>query len=269
MGEWGGRGRLRMEEQDGGGGARSREAGTRKGWVKKVERVRRVGSAVAAKGEGARAETQALDARIERRLHNLFSLLAALRTPVEGGHTIGSAVATSFSCLLFSLARPCLSNVGINARTDQLFPNRRRTWQVHPRSIFSISIRSATTRSPDPPSTAAEENLENSNLPPSPPLFSRRRVGKQKNCAKMTSPLRACNLQSNKFDDHCTEFTLHEDLDGSGAVLTATLDNVSGSISGVSLSASGTAGLIPFTVPSSVTVRMRAIGACGWRLFLD
>ncbi|CAM9431410.1 unnamed protein product [Scytosiphon promiscuus] len=61
-------------------------------------------------------------------------------------------------------------------------------------------------------------------------------------------------VTSNKFDDHCAEFTLHEDLDGSGAVLTATLDNVSGSISGVSLSASGTAGLIPFTVPSSETV---------------
>eukprot|EP00903_Cladosiphon_okamuranus_P021170 g19446.t1 len=58
-------------------------------------------------------------------------------------------------------------------------------------------------------------------------------------------------VTSSKFDDHCAEFTLHEDLDGSGAVITATIDNVSGAISGLSLSASGTAGLIPLTVPSS------------------
>ena len=62
-------------------------------------------------------------------------------------------------------------------------------------------------------------------------------------------------IQSNKFDDQCAQFTLHEDLDASGAVITATLDNVSGDISGLSLSASGDAGLIPLTVPSANAVR--------------
>ncbi|CAN0374160.1 unnamed protein product [Pylaiella littoralis] len=58
-------------------------------------------------------------------------------------------------------------------------------------------------------------------------------------------------VTSNKFDDQCTEFTLHEDLDGSGAVLTATVDNVSGLMSNITLSASGTAGVIPLTVPAT------------------
>lgn len=66
--------------------------------------------------------------------------------------------------------------------------------------------------------------------------------------------------QSSKFDDQCTQFTLHEDLDASGAVITATLDNVSGDISGLSLSASGDAGLIPLTVPSANAVRRRDLG---------
>ena len=61
-------------------------------------------------------------------------------------------------------------------------------------------------------------------------------------------------VQSNKFDDHCAEFALHEDLDASGALLTATLDNETGDISDIALSASGTAGLIPLTVPSSNSV---------------
>lgn len=61
--------------------------------------------------------------------------------------------------------------------------------------------------------------------------------------------------QSNKFDDQCTEFALHEELDGSGAVLTATLDNVSGFMSNITLSTSGTAGIIPLTVPTTGLVR--------------
>lgn len=52
----------------------------------------------------------------------------------------------------------------------------------------------------------------------------------------------------------CSEFTLHEELDSSEALVTATVDNVSGDISGLSLSASGTSGFIPFTVPSSMSV---------------
>lgn len=66
-----------------------------------------------------------------------------------------------------------------------------------------------------------------------------------------------CLLKSIKFDDLCAEFGHHEDLDGTGAVLTVDVDNVSGEISSVSLSASGTAGLIPLTVPSSITVGPR------------
>ena len=60
-------------------------------------------------------------------------------------------------------------------------------------------------------------------------------------------------VTSTKFDDLCMEFTQHEDLDSSGAVLTATLDNTSGAISGFSLSSNGPIGLIPLTVPSSQT----------------
>lgn len=61
-------------------------------------------------------------------------------------------------------------------------------------------------------------------------------------------------MQSVKFDDMCSEFTLHEELDYSGALLTATVDNVVGDITGLSLSASGTSGYIPLTVPSSTSV---------------
>lgn len=61
--------------------------------------------------------------------------------------------------------------------------------------------------------------------------------------------------QSSKFDDQCVEFGQHETLDASGALLTATVDNVTGDISGLSLSSSDTAGVIPLTVPSGSTVR--------------
>ena len=60
----------------------------------------------------------------------------------------------------------------------------------------------------------------------------------------------------------CSEFTLHEDLDSSGAVLTATLDNVSGDISGVTLASSGDVGYIPFTVPSTSSVRRALYMPC-------
>ena len=58
-------------------------------------------------------------------------------------------------------------------------------------------------------------------------------------------------VTSTKFDDLCMEFIQHEDLDDSEALLTATLDNVTGDISGVTLSTNGPVGFIPFTVPTA------------------
>jgi len=60
-------------------------------------------------------------------------------------------------------------------------------------------------------------------------------------------------VTSTKFDDLCMEFTQHEDLDDSEALLTATLDNLTGEISGITLSTNGPVGLIPFTVPTANT----------------
>ena len=60
-------------------------------------------------------------------------------------------------------------------------------------------------------------------------------------------------VTSTKFDDLCMEFTQHEDLDASGALLTATMDNLTGDISGITLSTNGPVGLIPFTVPTANT----------------
>ena len=58
-------------------------------------------------------------------------------------------------------------------------------------------------------------------------------------------------VTSTKFDDLCQEFTQHEDLDASGALVTATLDKSSGEISGLSLFTNGPVGLIPLTIPTS------------------
>lgn len=60
-------------------------------------------------------------------------------------------------------------------------------------------------------------------------------------------------VTSTKFDDLCMEFAQHEELDASEALLTATLDNVSGEITDISLSSNGPVGLIPFTVPTAST----------------
>ena len=70
---------------------------------------------------------------------------------------------------------------------------------------------------------------------------------------KMTS-LISFPVTSSKFDDLCTDFQLHEALDESDVVLTATLDNASGDVSDVSLSSSGTVGYVPFTVPSGSAI---------------
>lgn len=56
-------------------------------------------------------------------------------------------------------------------------------------------------------------------------------------------------LQSVKFDDLCVNFKEHETLDASGVLVTATVAS-DGSISGMSLSYSDSAGLIPVTVPT-------------------
>lgn len=61
-------------------------------------------------------------------------------------------------------------------------------------------------------------------------------------------------VTSIKFDDLCSEFTLHEQLDASGVLVTATMDTVSGEISSLSLSSSGIAGYIPFTVPNGTII---------------
>lgn len=57
-------------------------------------------------------------------------------------------------------------------------------------------------------------------------------------------------LQSVKFDDLCTNFKEHEALDESGAVVTATVAT-DGSITGMTLSYEGSAGLVPVTVPTA------------------
>ena len=57
-----------------------------------------------------------------------------------------------------------------------------------------------------------------------------------------------------KFDDLCTNFAAHEDLDSSGAVVTASIDSVTGVISSFSLSTSNNIGYIPLTIPNSLSV---------------
>lgn len=57
--------------------------------------------------------------------------------------------------------------------------------------------------------------------------------------------------QSVKFDDLCTNFGDHEDLDAADATVTMTVSS-SGVISGMTLSATNKAGVIPITVPSTM-----------------
>lgn len=64
--------------------------------------------------------------------------------------------------------------------------------------------------------------------------------------------------QSVKFDDLCTNFRQHEDLDASESLVTVT-KTPAGGIVGMTLSATGNAGVIPVTVPSSATGASTAV----------
>lgn len=54
-----------------------------------------------------------------------------------------------------------------------------------------------------------------------------------------------------KFDDLCTDFGYHEDLDNSGAVVTMTL-KPNGTVSGMNLTSVNATGVIPITIPASM-----------------
>lgn len=71
-------------------------------------------------------------------------------------------------------------------------------------------------------------------------------------------PTATCHplTQSVKFDDLCTNFGHHEDLDESEAVVTITV-TPDGGIAGMSLEASGSAGVIPVTVPTTFVESVR------------
>lgn len=56
--------------------------------------------------------------------------------------------------------------------------------------------------------------------------------------------------QTLKFDNLCHNFYQHENLDSSGAILTASKD-ATGAITSISLAASDTGAPIPLTVPTS------------------
>eukprot|EP00904_Undaria_pinnatifida_P003099 jgi/Undpi1/12790/HiC_scaffold_7.g02457.m1 len=70
------------------------------------------------------------------------------------------------------------------------------------------------------------------------------------------SSLLAFPVTSKKFDDLCTEFTLHETLDHSQAYLTADISTETGEITGLTLNTGSgrSAGFIPLTVPITVNV---------------
>lgn len=73
--------------------------------------------------------------------------------------------------------------------------------------------------------------------------------------------LRPFHEQSVKFDDLCTNFQHHEELDDADALVTVTKTS-SGSISGMELSATNSAGVIPVTVPSSMVTSDEASLYC-------
>ena len=58
---------------------------------------------------------------------------------------------------------------------------------------------------------------------------------------------------SMKFDDLCTDFAAHEDLDASGALFTASIDSVTGEINSLTL-VSGSIGYIPLTIPETMSI---------------
>lgn len=62
--------------------------------------------------------------------------------------------------------------------------------------------------------------------------------------------------QSKKFDDLCSEFTLHEDLDYAEPYAIADIDTATGNIVNLRMRTKRrrTVGFIPITVPSTLTV---------------
>ncbi|CAM9089995.1 unnamed protein product, partial [Ectocarpus sp. 4 AP-2014] len=57
-------------------------------------------------------------------------------------------------------------------------------------------------------------------------------------------------VKSIKFDDLCTEFTLHEALDDSSPYVTMALD-ATGAVTGLTYVSGSGAGLVPLTVPTA------------------
>lgn len=76
-------------------------------------------------------------------------------------------------------------------------------------------------------------------------------------------------LQSKKFDDLCSEFTLHEDLDRSGAYAIADIDTTSGDIINMRLRTKRRckAGFIPITVPSTMNVSRIVCISLVWKIY--
>lgn len=63
-------------------------------------------------------------------------------------------------------------------------------------------------------------------------------------------------MQSVKFDDLCTNFKHHEDLDDSGGYVTMTVQD-DGTVSGMVYNAGSGAGLMPLTVPTASASSVR------------
>lgn len=76
-----------------------------------------------------------------------------------------------------------------------------------------------------------------------------------------TAPILPFSQQSVKFDDLCTNFQHHEELDSSSAVVTVTKTST-GTISGMTLSSSSSVGVIPITVPSTM-ITSNEVSLCG------
>lgn len=83
-------------------------------------------------------------------------------------------------------------------------------------------------------------------------------------CIYVFLPFVAATRQSKKFDDLCSEFTLHEDLDYSEAYVIANVDTTSGDITKLRLRTkrNRAAGFIPLTVPSTMNVSVFAWPCC-------
>ncbi|CAM9683240.1 unnamed protein product [Choristocarpus tenellus] len=79
--------------------------------------------------------------------------------------------------------------------------------------------------------------------------------------AEVTSFI-AFPIKTLKFDHLCQNFVLHEKLDNCAPLLRATKD-VTGVVTSVSLTANGTSGHIPFTVPTGTVVDISGIALSG------